>query len=175
MLMQILTYTPGWVYALFALLLWLGGRQLRAGQVPLARTVGLATAMSALSLYGAASVFGGQPLALLCWAAAAALSLGFMLQRPVPEGTCYEAPTRRFVLPGSAVPLVLMMGIFFTKYAVGVSTNLHPALVRDTAFALVVCGLYGAFCGIFAGRALRLWRLATRENRVRSSQPAELA
>ena len=53
-----------------------------------------------------------------------------------------------------------MMGIFFTKYAVGVSLSVAPALALSASFALPVGAAYGAMSGIFLGRALRLWRLA---------------
>ena len=53
-----------------------------------------------------------------------------------------------------------MMGIFTTKYAVGVALSLHPALEHDTLVALGISTLYGVFSGSFIARALRLWRLA---------------
>ena len=43
---------------------------------------------------------------------------------------------------------------------------LQPALAREAGFALKVAALYGAFSGLFALRAARLWRLA------RSAHPA---
>lgn len=57
---------------------------------------------------------------------------------------------------------MLMMGIFFTKYSVGVTLVLHPEFGRQALFALGISALYGAFTGIFIGRAIRLWRLALR-------------
>ena len=69
-------------------------------------------------------------------------------------------------MPGSAVPLALMMGIFFTKYAVGVTLGMHLAQANDVSFALAVSALYGAFSGVFAGRAARLWRLALAQDRL---------
>ena len=68
--------------------------------------------------------------------------------------------------PGSAVPLALMMGIFFTKYAVGVLLAMHPELRHQMGFALGISALYGGFSGIFAARALRLWTLALRSDRA---------
>lgn len=54
-----------------------------------------------------------------------------------------------------------MMGLFLTKYTVGVALALHPELRRQAAFGLAVPLLYGAFSGVFAARALRMWRLAS--------------
>lgn len=162
MLLQILQHTPGWVFALFALLLWLGGRQLRAGRTPLWRVGLMPVAMTGLSIYGVGSAFGSAPAPLAAWIAAAVLAAAWVIRRPLPAGTHYDAATRSFMLAGSAVPLLLMMGIFFAKYTVAVQLVMHPALGHDTAFTLAIGALYGAFSGIFAARALRLWKLARR-------------
>jgi len=173
MLTQILAGTPTWVFALFALLLWLGGRQLVAHQVNLRRATMLPFAMTGLSIYGLLSVFSHQPVALLGWAVAALMAGLFVLQQALPDSASYDAAQRRIHLAGTAVPLALMMGIFFTKYAVSVQIAMHPSLSNDRVFALCVGALYGAFSGIFAARGLRLWRLARRDNR--STPGASLA
>ncbi|MGJ7543234.1 DUF6622 family protein [Variovorax sp. LT1R16] len=160
MLMQVILHTPKWVFVVLALLLWLGTKQLFANSVGLNRVTLMPVAMGALSLYGVISAFGGSPGALLGWAVAAAVMLALLLQRPLPATTRYDAVARRFHLAGSPVPLMLMMGIFLTKYVVGVALALHPDLKHQATFAWVVPTLYGAFTGVFAARALRLWKLA---------------
>lgn len=169
MLTQALAGTPLWVFALFVLLLWLGGRQLVAHHVALRHATMLPFAMTALSIYGLLSVFSHQPVAVMGWAAAALATGAFVLRRALPEAVRYDATMRRFHLAGTAVPLVLMMGIFFTKYAVSVQVAMHPALANDRAFALCVGVLYGAFSGIFAARGLRLRRLARRGSQAASN------
>ena len=52
MLYEILTHTPAWVFALFALLLWLGATQLTGRRVGLRRTLVMPVVMICLSLYG---------------------------------------------------------------------------------------------------------------------------
>ena len=162
MLLQILAHTPKWVFALFAVLLSLGAKQLLAGRVGLARITILPLAMSALSFWGVISAFGDSPLALLGWAAAAGTLGAFVLARPLPASTRYEPSTRSFLVAGSAVPLVLMMGIFFTKYVVGVLLVMHPRMAHQGEFTIAIGTLYGAFSGTFAARSLRLWKLALR-------------
>jgi hypothetical protein len=168
MLMQILTHTPHWVFVIFALLLWLGSKQLFSGSVSLTRVTLLPVAMTGLSIYGVLSAFD-SPVALLGWAVTGALLLFVVQQRKAPEGTRYDVDARRFHLRGSAVPLLLMMGIFFTKYVVGVALAMHPELRHDAVLAVIVPSLYGAFSGIFAGRAARLWKMALREDRAISA------
>ena len=173
MLLQILAHTPRWVFVLFAVLVWYGSKQLLAGSVSLTKVTLMPVAMTGLAIYGVASAFGDAPMALLGWAAAALVPLALLLQRPLPASTRYDADSRTFHVAGSAVPLALMMGIFLTKYVVGVAIAMHPELRHQAAFALGVPVIYRAFSGIFAGRALRLWKLAIRQDRaLNATSPA---
>ena len=167
MVLQILAHTPYWVFALFALLIWLGCKQLVTRRVSLRRITVLPLAMTGLSLYGVVSAFRDSPLALAFWVAAAVISAFLLMRQPLHEATRYDAGTRSFAVPGSAVPLMLMMGIFSTKYVVGVRLAMHPELAHQPGFVWLVSLLYGAFSGIFAARALRLWKLATGHDRAR--------
>ncbi len=161
MLMQILLHTPRWVFALFAALLVLGLSQLAARRAGLVKVSILPIAMLALSLYGVWAGFAqAQPWVLLAWLKALATGALLVTRRPLPAGTSYDDATRSFALPGSVVPLAMMMGIFFTKYAVGVAMVLQPGLAQHSTFAFVTSVLYGALSGVFLGRAVRLWRLA---------------
>ena len=160
MLMQILANTPLWVWGLLIALIGLGASQLFARRAGLARITILPAAMAVLSLYGTVSVFGTAAAMLLLWGATAALAAMWVALRPVPARTLYDAATRRFVLPGSALPMLIILGIFSTKYAVGVLLALRPGMRADLGFAETVAALYGLFSGVLAGRALRLWRLA---------------
>lgn len=163
MLLQIITHTPAWVFVVFALLLGLGIQHLFARRVSLKRMTIMPVVMAIFSLYGVFSAFAATPLALAGWVAAAVATILLVLARALPASTRYDAASRSFHVGGSAVPLVLMMGIFFTKYVVGVQLAMHPERATHLNFALAVAVLYGAFAGIFMGRALRLWKLAMRQ------------
>jgi len=157
----ILRQTPTWVWGLLAALLALGAMQLRDRRQSLLRVSLMPVAMTLFSAWGTLSAFGGSPLlgqALVVWAVAAALV--FALLARGRAAARYDAATRSYDLPGSAVPLALIAGIFLVKYGVGVELTMAPQLLHDTQYALTVAGLYGAFTGIFLGRAVRLWRLA---------------
>lgn len=160
MLWQILLHTPRWVYAIFVVLLVYGLTQLAGRRVSLRAIAVLPVAMSAWSLVGTVSAFGASPATLTAWVLALALAAAPLAARPAPAGTTWDAGTRRFTLPGSAWPLALMMGIFFTKFTVGVQLALSPLLAHDATFGTAVAGIYGALSGLFVGRAMRLWRLA---------------
>ena len=160
MLMHILSSTPTWVFVLFAVLLALGLRQTRTFRAGLTRIAILPVAMKTLAVLGVVSAFGGASVALVAWIAAAAVAAAVVLRRPLPDSTRFDASTRTFEITGSVVPLALMMGIFFIKYAVAIQLAMHPALAHQTDFTLAVGMLYGAFSGIFAARGVRLWKLA---------------
>lgn len=165
MLAGIVGHTPPWVFALLVALLAYGIRQWRPAHIGQVRTAVLPAAMVGLGLYGVVGLASGAVAPLLAWAIAALAFTAATLKQPVPAGTRYDVAMRRFDVPGSALPLMLLMGIFFTRYAVGVALDMHPELRSDATVVTGVAIVYGAFGGVFAGRALRLWRLATRQNR----------
>jgi hypothetical protein len=159
-IVQIVAHTPRWVFALFVALVALGVSQLFTRQVGIRRAMLMPLAMVALSLAGIVAFAAAQPLVLLLWAAAAATVAALVGASAAPAKTSFDPATRRFSLPGSIVPLALIVGIFAVRYAVGATLALHPQLAHQAAFALPVGALYGALSGVFLGRALRLWRLA---------------
>ena len=62
-------------------------------------------------------------------------------------------------LPGSWVPLALILGIFMKKYVVGFMTAMQPSLAQDANFAVPIAALYCAFSGVFLAGSIRSWRL----------------
>ncbi len=170
----VLKNTPVWVWGLFGTLLALGLSQVRTRNVSALRMTLMPLAMTALSIYGTVSAFGKSPLflwVLAAWLVGAGLMLVLIGSRAVPAGTQYDADSRSFTVPGSLVPLGLIMGIFLTKYVVGVDLAMQPTLAGDGLYTLMVGGLYGLFSGIFAGRAARLWTLVPGARLVLQRDP----
>lgn len=161
----VLQKTPTWVWGLLAGLVALGGSQLVDRTASLTRVAVMPVAMTLFSVYGLVSAFGssGQVLgALAAWLAAAAVvaTLALTLMPATPAGTRYLAASRTFHLPGSPLPLLLILGIFLTKYLVGIELAMQPALAHDATFDLQIAALYGVFNGLFIARSARLWCLA---------------
>lgn len=154
----IVQHTPIWVWGLLLLLIALGVSQARARQIGLARATLLPVAMLGLSLWGVLSAFGSAS-AIAAWLLATAFVTALSLRVEFVAGASWLAAERRFQMPGSWWPLALILGIFVTKYGVAVSLALQPQLHAVAAFAIGACLLYGVFSGLFAGRALTLWRL----------------
>lgn len=162
MLTQILSNTPSWVWAILLLLAWLGSVQLFPRVASSGRVVRVSLLMAAFSLYGTVSAFGAAPQVLACWLGAASAVAYAVLRMPLAAGTRYLAQARAFALPGSWVPLALMLGIFALKYSVGILSAMHAPLVHAALFGPLLGLLYGAFSGVFLGRAARLVLLARR-------------
>jgi uncharacterized membrane protein len=160
MIAQILISTPLWVWGLLAALLALGISQVRSRSAGLARVTLLPLGLGAFSLYGTVSAFGASPAVIGSWLVATTSLLLIVKQMPLPAGARYDSARRQFQLPGSWVPMALIMGIFLTKYVVGVSLVMHPELKANANFSLAIGTLYGVYSGIFAGRAVRLIRLS---------------
>ena len=155
--------TPTWVWGLLAALIALGASQLRDRTASLLRVSLLPISMTVFSIWGTFSALGHSPLfaqAAGIWLAAAIVL--FAALAPGRTTARYDAQTRTYALPGSVVPLLLVVGIFLVKYVVGVELAMAPRLMQDAQYALTVSALYGAFTGIFVGRSARLWRLALR-------------
>ncbi|MBX3609479.1 MAG: hypothetical protein KF871_06235 [Hydrogenophaga sp.] len=154
--------TPLWVWGLLAGLLALGASQARDRTASLARVSLFPVAMTIFSAWGALAALGTSPhlkLLIATWLLTALITVGLVARGR--SAARYDATTRRFALPGSLVPLLLITAIFLVKYVVGVDMAMAPQLVRNLAYVLCVAALYGTFCGVFMGRALRLWRLPT--------------
>lgn len=162
MLTQIIQHAPFWVWLLLAKLVALGVWQAFPRSISLPRATIIPVAMVCLSLYGVTSVFGSQPLALLAWAAGLAGTAMLAVSLGIGRGVSWSAREKLLQLPGSWWPLAVILGIFVTKFAVGATLAMHPAIAHDTAFATTIGLLYGAFSGIFLGRAAAMWKVAQR-------------
>ncbi len=162
---QILRNTPVWVWGLLAVLTWAGLSQARARTASLARIVVMPVAMTALSIWGVTSAFGASPMfgyVMLMWMVIAATTFALIASMSPPAGAQYDGATRTYSLPGSWVPMALILGIFLVRYWVNVEIAIQPQLKGDGQYTLVVGALYGFLSGIFAGRAARLVKLAVR-------------
>jgi uncharacterized membrane protein len=162
-LAPIVQATPSWVWALLAGLAILGWLQSRDRTASLGAVTGLPVGMAVFGLWGTVGAFGRSPLmpeALGLWLLATGAVLALLAQRPAVAW--YDRDTRSFDLPGSWLPMALFLLAFALRYTVAVQLALHPALAGERLFALPVAALYGAFGGLFLGRAAQLWRLALR-------------
>lgn len=159
MLQQIIANTPIWVWALLAFLIYRGILASADREVPLKRLLIIPAVMLALSVQGIVSTFGITPASTLSWLPFIAIGavLAWALFR---RDSILALPGKGAVFQrGSWMPLVLMMGIFLTKYAVGVTLAMQPYHAQELLFAVGVCALYGLFNGVFIGQVLRVFSI----------------
>ena len=157
MLIEIISHTPRWVFILFFVLLVLGYLQSKTRTVSRKKVIILPCAMIALSFYGVISAFGISAVGIISWfiGAAATTWLGLMLGSP--KGIVCKDDIHSVIIPGSWIPLLLMMAIFFTKYIVGVVLARELPIAGSLQFISIVCFFYGCFSGLFLARMLVTW------------------
>jgi hypothetical protein len=159
---EILAHTPRWVFALFIALVVFGLQQTKTRGVTLQRLMLLPLAMLGLSFYGVWSTFEGSALGAACWLAAAVATAQASQIFNFARDVRYSADLRRFVMPGSWLPLALMMGIFFTKYGVGIALAQHAELRAVGSFVVIISLVYGFWSGMFFGRTAQIFAVHGR-------------
>jgi hypothetical protein len=161
MILTIVQHTPLRVWFILAGLVALGLAQTRTRELSLARVTVLPLVLLALSLAGVMASFGVLPVALAAWAAGLSMALALPRRALAKPGASWSAAAQSLHVPGSWLPLLLMVGTFVIKYVAGASLAVQPALASNALFA-GLCSLgFGTFSGLFLARSLDLRRLAT--------------
>ncbi|CAN5289751.1 hypothetical protein BH11PSE10_BH11PSE10_04680 [soil metagenome] len=149
----ILSHIPTWVWAIFAALVVMGVVQSRDQWVPTQRLMILPLVWMAYGMWGIYSAFGLQAAPLLAWGAGLALSATLVLRAGWPGGAHFDAARRLFFVPGSWLPMGLMMGLFVGKFALGMSLAMQPAVAHNIVAALGFSATFGVLSGVFLGRS----------------------
>lgn len=152
-------HLPVWPFAILAVLLALGYRQARERVVQPLTLVKVAAGMLALSLYGVMAAFGAHLLPVLAWVVgiAATVLLGGAVF--APRGLSREGAAVR--VPGSWLPLGLMLGIFTAKFALGFASGVGAPVLEQAWFIAAMSAVFGLFSGAFAARAVAVQRFVS--------------
>jgi hypothetical protein len=169
MFIAIVQHTPVWVWGLLSALVAFGFSQTRTRQMSLLRVTILPLVMIALSASGVFSAFGHFPVAMGGWAAGVGAVLVFARHAISVRGASWSPETGRLLVPGSWLPMALMLGLFAIKYFAGVKLAMHPALATDTTFAGLVSLAYGVFSGLFLARGLSLRSVAGKSRGLQAA------
>lgn len=165
-LIQALNNTPLWVYLVLLGLLVLGYQQSKDRQVGHVRLLILPLILLMFSFYGVLSSFGFTFLPVLAW------SLGFLplmvFARTLlkPKIVSFSPTTATFHIRGSWLPMVLLLGIFSVKYAIGYSTARHLPILQELWFIICVCLVLGLLGGVLTTRAIAIWVISLKHIRV---------
>lgn len=155
MIAQIVSHTPTYVWALLAFLLYRGALASRDRELAMRALFVIPAVMIGLSLSSMSGhgVLGGGVWAVWLLGVLAGAVVTWRLGSGIPVVVDRAAGT--VLQRGSWAPLLLMIAIFCTKYAVAVTTAMHPELAQNPAFATAVTLLFGLFNGVFVGRLAR--------------------
>jgi hypothetical protein len=163
MIPALVSHTPSWVWLLLAGLCVLGFSQTRSRQLSLQRLCILPLVMLGLSVSGMATSLGLSAAVLLVWGSALVISATGLLQMGVGHGIRYDNESKLFHVPGSWLPLLLILIMFIAKYSVTAGLAIQPALSKQVAFTLGFSALFGVLNGAFLVRALAALRLLRSE------------
>ncbi len=170
MFLSILAGTPVWVWVLFAGLVYLGWKQSRDRDVPKKRVLLVPIIMVLLSLHGAMSSFSSGSEPVLFWGAGLVCTL-LLCKLIFPfQSASYDTVNNTFHIAGSWVPLLIIMGIFITKYTVGVMTAMHNPVLEQPEAIASLSFLYGVFSGFFIARSLTLFQLSQQAEKALKSK-----
>lgn len=172
-MMQIFSHTPTWVFFLFAGLLAFGLRQTRDRTVTKLVAYLLPAAMVMLSLSSVHSGFGLNAIPLAAWLAGLLVVTIVARRNFRRSDLSFDQENKRFFIPGSWIPLAVIMGIFFTKYALAVMQGLTSASV-EAGTAAGVSLLLGGFSGYFCARAVALIAVAQRPKESFKPKPQQV-
>jgi hypothetical protein len=162
MFREILSHTPVWVWGILLALVAFGIRQTserRIGALTLAIMTTALISWSGLSLFASYDWRGGV---IAVYLAVAATVAELMRRSTIPSGARYELETGQLTIPGSILPLFLMVGIFLCRFGIAVFLATHPQAKSSIMFTVPSSALCGLIAGLFAGRNLRLMRLVRR-------------
>ena len=151
---SILSHTPAWVFMVFAGLIALGLRQTQPRIVSRRRLIVLPLLIAAYSFYGVAMASHGSALALAVWLAA--LCAAFLLTRVSPPRGAVSEAADTVRVPGSWVPMVVILGLFCARYAYNVMLAMHPDVMQASGFMASFSALFGFLGGLLLSRSLLL-------------------
>lgn len=156
----ILSHIPTWVWAILAALIVMGVLQSRDHFASTKRLIILPVVWLLFGLWGIHSAFGLHAAPVLAWALGLAASAGLVLRSGWPGQAGFDAGRRQFFVPGSWLPLGLMLAIFMGKFALGMSLAMRPALAHSAVAGPAFGAVFGLLSGVFLGRSRSILRRA---------------
>ena len=152
----ILSQVPTWVWFLLVALIALGLSQVRDRWVSETRLRRMPLAFLAFSAWSTVGAFGWQAFTVLGFLAGLSVTRQLVLASGWPGAARHDAQQRAYFVPGSWLPLAVMMGIFALKFVLGMTLAMSPQLAQQGGIVLAVSALNGALGSIFLARAHNL-------------------
>ncbi|NGX51169.1 MAG: hypothetical protein K1060chlam2_01029 [Chlamydiae bacterium] len=156
-MIQIIYYTPVYVWPLFAYLLWIGWRARRSYVASWKTLLIMPTILFVWSIYRAFSHF--EVVSISLWAVS--ITIGIVLGALTTRRLDLRFDKRRRVveIAGNWTPLLLSLSIFSLRYFLGATYVLHPELAGSAILMGVEC-IATVISGTFTGRLIGYWQRA---------------
>jgi hypothetical protein len=115
-ILDILHNTPWWVFALFALLMWLGFQALRPRKLPIWRLLITPAIFIGWGITSLALQSMSSPILIADWSVAAVIGAAIAWTTTRLHDVVIDRARQHVSLPGSALPLIRNLLIFSAKY-----------------------------------------------------------
>ena len=155
LIIGILTHTPLYVWAIFALVAFLGYQRTKDRTVQLWRLLLLPLIMVVLSVSGMVGAGASVLPAVLAGVAVGGVS-GWLLER---EGATRRLPGGRVWLRGEWWSFVQVLLIFVVHYSLAVTGAINPTLVADPTVHLVTTFVSTLLSAMILGRTFARLRV----------------
>ncbi len=170
-ILEMLSHTPIWVWVLLVFLISRGVAATRPREASPARVLIVPVVFF---LWGLPSLIGAgdavaAKLGLFAAGMLAGLAAGWGLAALMPAPRL-SRETGMLAMPGSPIPLILILAAFASKYAGGVAMAVVGDTIIHTEIALLLSAAGGLFAGLFWGRTLGKFAAALRA----AGEPAAL-
>jgi hypothetical protein len=128
------------------------------------RKVGMALAFSLpffmlfLSFNGVTSNLGWKVSVLLFWLLGLFIT-SYVFMKLNRNKVKWDIETGKFILLGSWIPMMIFMGIFFVRYALGVVIALDADILQQPFIYGSASVVLGALSGFFVARIIIYWQV----------------
>lgn len=156
MVLDILRDTPLWVWFVAGLLWWRGHALTRSQITSGGRLFILPAVFLVMSLAATVTTFDARLPIMVAWVLGAITAALIWASSRQSEDLLFNRQNRTYRVPGSGVPLVLIMVAFCARYAIGIALAQHDDLRASMLFGVSSAFIFGSIGGAFMGRALNI-------------------
>ncbi len=149
---QALKSTPIWVYLLFFYCIFIGVISRKDGVVSIYKMLIMPIVFTYMSVETLYLKFGIHYLSVGTFVVALMLGLFMGLLQAKLQGVSVDKEKKLVAIPGSNLPLILILIIFSSKYYFGYELDANPNIANNTTFEIALLVVSGMTAGLFAGR-----------------------